>query len=70
MNRTASPISASIQDAVKMSGIGRTTLYGLLSQGKIKARKCGRRTLIMVDSLESYINSLPYHQPDGRQVSD
>jgi excisionase family DNA binding protein len=53
------PISTSIPGAVSMTGLTRTRIYGLLSEGKLKARKSGRRTLIMVDSLMAYIESLP-----------
>jgi len=52
-------IAHTIADAVKISGIGRTTLYELIGAGKIDARKVGNRTLIPADSLRSYIASLP-----------
>lgn len=52
-------IAHTIADAVKVSGIGRTTLYELIGAGKIEARKAGNRTLIPADSLRAYIASLP-----------
>ncbi len=52
-------IAHTIADAVKVSGIGRTTLYELIGAGKIEARKAGNRTLIPADLLRAYIASLP-----------
>jgi excisionase family DNA binding protein len=52
-------ISLTIADAVKASGIGRTTIYELIGAKKLDARKCGSRTLITADSLRNYIGNLP-----------
>jgi hypothetical protein len=59
----AEPIAAGMDDAERLSGIGRTELYELIKQGKIEARKHGRRTLIVVASLRNYLNSLPPYDP-------
>jgi excisionase family DNA binding protein len=53
------PLAYTIADAVKVTGIGRTTLYELIGAGKIKASKAGNRTLVMADSLRDYVDSLP-----------
>jgi excisionase family DNA binding protein len=52
-------ISLTIADAVKSSGIGRTTLYELIGAKKLDARKAGNRTLITAESLRRYVASLP-----------
>lgn len=52
-------IAHTVADAVKVSGLGRTTLYELIGAGKIEARKAGGRTLIPAESLRSYIANLP-----------
>ena len=52
-------IAHTIADAVKISGIGRTTLYELIAAKKIDARKAGNRTLIPAESLRAYIAGLP-----------
>ena len=51
-------IAMTIQTAVQVSGISRTVLYEALKRGDLKARKSGRRTLIMRVDLEDYILSL------------
>ena len=52
-------LAMSVADAVRYSGIGRTSLYELMGAGKIEHRKAGSRTLILAESLRSYIASLP-----------
>lgn len=52
-------IAVTIPEAVRISGLGRTSLYGLFTAGEITPRKAGRRTLILVKDLERYLASLP-----------
>jgi excisionase family DNA binding protein len=49
----------SIAEACSVAGIGRTTIYQAISGGKLKARKCGKRTLILRDELRHFLASLP-----------
>ena len=53
------PIAVSIPDAVKVSGMSRTSIYEALKRGDLSARKAGRRTLISFADLEAYLASLP-----------
>lgn len=53
------PFAVSIADAVKMVGLGRTSLYAAISAGKLKTRKSGRRTLIETAALRQFIEALP-----------
>jgi excisionase family DNA binding protein len=48
-----------IDEATKVYGIGRTTLYELIGAKKLDARKAGNRTLITAESLRNYVASLP-----------
>ena len=52
-------LAVSIADAVRMSGLGRTSLYAAIAAGKLKTRKCGRRTLIEMAALRRFIETLP-----------
>ena len=52
-------IAVTIPKAVEVSGLGRTTIYQLIGAGKIDARKQGRRTLVIVESLSRHLKSLP-----------
>lgn len=49
-------------EAVHYSGLSRTAIYEALKQGKLSARKAGRRTLIPFADLEAYLASLPTYQ--------
>jgi excisionase family DNA binding protein len=49
----------SVHEACVYSGIGKTKLYEAINSGKLKARKAGKRTLILADDLRHYLSSLP-----------
>ncbi|MCC6828596.1 MAG: helix-turn-helix domain-containing protein [Novosphingobium sp.] len=49
------PLAYSVQDACRVSSIGKTRLYQLISEGKLEARKIGKRTLIPAASLRRLI---------------
>ena len=52
----------SLAEAAKTLGIGRSTLFGILASGEIKALKLGNRTLITGTELARYVESLPQAQ--------
>lgn len=54
-SRFPDPITYTINDACKVSGLGRTYLYQLISNGRLKSRKVGKRTLIPAESLRSLL---------------
>ena len=51
------PLAVSVEEAERISGIGRTKLYELLTTGAIKSRKVGRRRLVIVWSLRAYLEA-------------
>ena len=53
------PIALQIPDAVKASGLGRSTLYRAIQDGKLPTRKAGKRTLILAEDLRSFVGALP-----------
>lgn len=50
------PLSVSIDDAARMLGVARSTLYEQIAKGNIHSFKVGRRRLIRVRDLETFIN--------------
>jgi len=54
-----SPLGLSIAQAVRASGVGRTTLYEEIKTGRLRAVKRGRRTLILADDLKQWLGALP-----------
>jgi hypothetical protein len=56
---TPTKISHSIPSAVATSGLSRSAIYLALKSGDLRARKCGKRTLIEDAELRRFIESLP-----------
>ena len=53
------PFAVCIADAARMVGLGRTSLYAAIGNGKLKTRKAGRRTIVEVSELRQFVASLP-----------
>jgi excisionase family DNA binding protein len=53
------PLTVTISEAVRLSGLSRSELYRQLSAGRIRACKSGSRTLILWASLKAYVEALP-----------
>lgn len=58
-SRTIEREGLSISEACAMAGIGRTKIYQAIATGSLKARKCGKRTLVLRDELREFLASLP-----------
>tara|TARA_R110002124_G_scaffold7436_3_gene42662 strand:+ start:369 stop:584 length:216 start_codon:yes stop_codon:yes gene_type:complete len=54
----------SIDEAVVQSGVKRVKLYAEIKAGRLTARKCGSRTLILATDLHQWLNSLPLLSTD------
>jgi excisionase family DNA binding protein len=59
MNRTLEKHGLTIYEACIFSSLGKTKLYEAIKSGELKARKAGKRTLILADDLRHYLSSLP-----------
>ena len=55
----STPVAYTIPDFCRTYAVGRTTVYRLIDEGAIVARKAGRRTLIDADSAARWYASLP-----------
>lgn len=49
-------LAYSVLEAAEASGLGRTTIYGLIQQGRLPSRKIGKRRIIAAADLERLIN--------------
>ncbi len=49
----------SVREAAEEIGICKTKIYQETGDGRIRARKSGRRTIILANEIERYLNSLP-----------
>ena len=49
----------SIVEACRIAGIGRTKVYEAIADGRLKARKFGKRTIILRSELQDFLAALP-----------
>ena len=52
-------LAFSIEEAMAATSIGRTKLYEDINSGLLRARKHGRKTLILAEDLAAYLAALP-----------
>jgi excisionase family DNA binding protein len=52
-------LAVTIPEAVELSGLGRSTLYKMFREGRLRPRKAGKRTLIVLEDLKRLVESLP-----------
>ena len=52
-------LSFSIVEAARAASLGRPTIYEALVAGRLRARKVGRRTIILEEDLREFLRSLP-----------
>jgi excisionase family DNA binding protein len=57
--RRALQRALSIDEFCQRYGIGRTTVYAEIKEGRLRARKCGRRTIISDDDSDEWFRHLP-----------
>jgi excisionase family DNA binding protein len=50
-------LATSINDTAKALGLGRTSIYAMIADGRLEAFKLGRRTLVKVASIRRLIDA-------------
>jgi hypothetical protein len=63
----AKPLSVTVATAKKLSGLGNTTLWGLIKKQRLETVHVGRRTLITFRSLEALLAPSSTSQPQTRR---
>lgn len=56
------PLAYDTTRAAKALGIGRSTLFVEIAEGRLTARKAGRRTVILREDCLAWLASLPLQQ--------
>ena len=52
-------LALSVAEAAVEAGVGRDQVYSAIREGRLQARKWGRRTLITTDALRRFLDGLP-----------
>jgi excisionase family DNA binding protein len=55
----ADRLSLSPEEASALTGIGLTSIRQAINDGKLEARKHGKRTIILPDALKAWLKTLP-----------
>jgi excisionase family DNA binding protein len=51
------PLAISIGETAKVLGLGRTSIYAMIGDGRLQAFKLGRRTLIKTASIRRLVDT-------------
>lgn len=62
-------LSYTIEEASKITGLGRTRLYEELNSGRLRGVKAGRRTLILHTSIQQWLEGLESYPVDPKVCS-
>ena len=49
----------SVAEACAVAGIGRTKVYEAIANGSLRARKFGKRTIVLRGDLQDFLSELP-----------
>ena len=66
-NETA-PLTVSVLEAVRLTGLSRSTLYRLIDQSRLRRLKVGGRTLIRFCDLQDFIDSCVQQDKDAADL--
>lgn len=59
----AEKLALTLEEATALSAVGRTKLYTAIERGELRAKKDGRRTMILRADLVEYLNNRPDFEP-------
>ncbi len=60
---TNQKMALSVDEAARQADSCRDKIYRAINAGELRARKNGRRTLILASDLEAYLHDLPVLEP-------
>jgi excisionase family DNA binding protein len=52
-------LAYSINEIRQLVGVGRTSIFKAIKEGKLKVAKCGSRSLVLAGDLQQWLASLP-----------
>ena len=69
MTSNSDVLAFGIPGAAASANLGRSKVYELIRSGQLRARKAGRRTVILADDLRSCLESLPAFQDEKVELA-
>ena len=61
-------LSLSMDEAAATAGVGKTKLYEVINTGALRARKWGKRTIILQSDLEAFLANLENYVPTAGET--
>ena len=58
-------LAFTLEQAGLVAGIGRSAVAIAVREGRLSARKCGRRTLVLRSDLQAFLTALPVVSQGG-----
>ena len=58
-HNSSSAFAHGIEDLVDQGQLGRTTIFGAIREGQLKAKKYGRRTIVLDEDWRQFLATLP-----------
>ena len=58
-------LAHSPEESAQILGICRTKIFQEIRAGRLRARKVGKRTILLADDLREYARNLPVREFDG-----
>jgi excisionase family DNA binding protein len=63
-------LAYSIEEFTDVTGLGRTAVFDAIKTGRLRAKKSGRRTLILKEHADQFLRSLPDVSPNTAPDSE
>lgn len=65
-----SKLAYSPEESAQLLGICRTKVFQEIRAGRLKARKAGKRTLLLPEALQDYTHALPEREVDAAKGAE
>ena len=64
------PLAVTVADACNVASSSRSELYAAILRGELRARKRGRKTLILMADLRAWVEALPEFKTSATTVGE
>ena len=60
--RPKESLTVTVREACELLGFGKTCFYRAIREGRLPAKKWGKRTIVMRTDIEHFLDNLPSHE--------